>query len=140
MANVLYSKGRQKFLEGSIHWLTDTIKVCFIDTANYTFSDTHEFLSDVIGSPDPRVGTDQTLATKTSTSGVADAADAVFPSVTGASVEAMIIYKDSDASPQDEASCPLIAYLDSAAGLPFTPAGIDQTVVWDNGANKIFKL
>jgi hypothetical protein len=34
----------------------------------------------------------------------------------------------------------LIAYIDSAAGLPFTPAGINQTVVFDNGGNKIFKL
>jgi len=139
MANVLYSKGRQKFLEGSIAWLTDVIKVCLIDTGIYVFSDAHEFLDDVItgGSPsDPTVGPDQTLAGKTSTSGVADATDSVFPAVVGSSVEALVIYKWTG----DAATSPLIAYIDSAAGLPFTPAGVAQTVVWDNGANKIFKL
>lgn len=41
------------------------------------------------------VGTDQTLASKTVTAGVADAADSTFPSVTGASVEAVAIYEDT---------------------------------------------
>jgi hypothetical protein len=56
--------------------------------------------------------------------------------VVGSSVEALVIYKWTG----DAATSPLIAYIDSAAGLPFTPAGVAQTVVWDNGANKIFKL
>lgn len=41
------------------------------------------------------VGTDQTLASKTKTQGVADAADPVFPSVSGASVEAVAFYEDT---------------------------------------------
>ena len=139
MANKLYPKGRQKFLEGSIHWLTDDIRIDLINTALYTYDDAHEFLDDVItgGSPaDPTIGPYQILAGKTSTSGVADATDVVFPSVAGASVEAIVISKWTGNS----ATSPVIAYLDDAAGLPFTPAGINQTVVWDNGANKIFKL
>ena len=139
MANKLYPKGRQKFLEGSIHWLTDDIRIDLIDTLIYTYDDAHEFLDDVItgGSPaDPTVGPYQILAGKTSTSGVADATDVVFPSVVGPSVEAMVVSKWTGNS----ATSPLIAYIDSAAGLPFTPAGINQTVVFDNGGNKIFKL
>jgi hypothetical protein len=34
----------------------------------------------------------------------------------------------------------LIAYIDTATGLPVTPNGANITAVWDNGANKIFKL
>lgn len=42
-----------------------------------------------------RVGSDQTLTSKTITAGVADAADLTFTSVSGASVEALILYKDT---------------------------------------------
>lgn len=35
---------------------------------------------------------------------------------------------------------PLIAFIDTATGLPVTPNGGDITVAWDSGANKIFKL
>ncbi len=34
----------------------------------------------------------------------------------------------------------LIAYIDTATGMPVTPNGGDITIAWDNGANKIFKL
>ena len=48
MANALYDKGRQGFLEGSIDWDTDTIKVVLIDTADYTVNlATHQYLSDI---------------------------------------------------------------------------------------------
>jgi hypothetical protein len=135
MANALYDKGRQKFLEGAINWLTDTIKVLLVDTGLYTVNlATHEFLSDIPAGA--RVGTAQTLASKTSTAGVADAADVTFNTVTGNSVEALVIYKDTGV----EASSPLIAYIDTATGLPIAPNGGNINVVWDNGANKIFKL
>lgn len=132
MANVLYDKGRQAFLEGGIAWLTDTIKVALVDTGTYTFSAAHQFYSSVSGV----VGTPQTLTTKTTTNGVADADDSTFTSVSGASVEALVIYKDTGSA----ATSPLIAYIDTATGLPFTPSGVNQTVVWDSATNKIFKL
>ena len=132
MANTLYDKGRQNFLEGGIAILTDTIKVALVDTGTYTFSQAHEFLSDLTGV----VGTAETLGTKTSTSGVFDAADTTFTSATGATVEALVIYKDTGVA----GTSPLIAYIDTATGLPATPNGGDITVTWDSGANKIFKL
>ena len=33
MANALYGKGRQKFLEGNINWLEDTVRAALIDTS-----------------------------------------------------------------------------------------------------------
>lgn len=133
MANALYDKGRQGFLDGSIDWDTDTIKVVLVDTGTYTVNlSTHQFFSSVSGV----VGSAQTLGSKTVTDGVADAADVTFTAVSGASVEALVIYKDTGSS----ATSNLIAYIDTATGLPVTPNGGDITVVWDNGANKIFKL
>jgi len=137
VANTLYDKGRQRFLEASINWLTDTIKCILVDTGSYTANfTTHEFLSDV--SSGARIGTTSgiTLTSKATTGGAADAADLTFSAVTGASVEALILFKDTGT----EATSPLIAYIDTATGLPITPNGGDIIVTWDNGANRIFKL
>jgi hypothetical protein len=135
MANALYDKGREKFLTGAVSWSSDNIKVVLVDAADYTVNlTTHEFLSDVASGG--RVATSGNLASKTTTAGVADAADVTFTAVTGDQSEALVIYKDTGSA----ATSPLIAYIDTATGLPVTPNGADITVTWDNGSNKIFKL
>lgn len=135
MANALYDKGREKFLTGAVSWSSDNIKTVLVDAADYTVNlTTHEFLSDVASGG--RVATSGNLASKTTTAGVADAADVVFSAVTGDQSEALVIYKDTGSA----ATSPLIAYIDTATGLPVTPNGADVTVTWDNGSNKIFKL
>lgn len=135
MANALYDKGREKFLTGAISWSSDDIKVVLVDAADYTVSiSTHEFLSDITSGG--RVATSGNLSSKTTTAGVADAADVTFSAVTGDVSEALVIYKDTGSA----ATSPLIAYIDTATGLPVTPNGGDITVAWDSGSNKIFKL
>lgn len=135
MANGLYDKGRSKFLDGTISWSSDNIKIVLVDAADYTVSlSTHEFLSDIPSGA--RVATSDNLTTKTSTSGIADADNVTFTAVTGDPSEAIVIYKDTT----NAATSPLIAYIDTATGLPVTPNGGDITITWDNGTNKIFKL
>ncbi len=135
MANALYGLGRKAFLDGDIAILTDDIKVVLVDTNDYTVSiDTHDFLDDVPAGA--RVATSANLGTKTSTLGVFDAADVTFSSVTGDVSEALVIYKDSGVA----STSPLIAYIDTATGLPVTPNGGDITITWDSGSDKIFKL
>ena len=76
MANALYDKGRQGFLDGSIDWDTDAIKVVLLDGADYTPNlATHDNLDDVAAAG--REETSGNLASKTVTDGVADAADVV---------------------------------------------------------------
>ena len=133
MANVLFPKGKEKFLSGSINMVADTIKVALVDTGVYTYSAAHEFYSSVSAAV---IDTPETLAGKSVTDGVFDASDATFTAVTGATVEAVVMYKDTGVA----ATSPLIAYIDTATGLPFTPSGGDETVSWDNGASKIFAL
>jgi hypothetical protein len=96
--------------------------------------DTHEFLSDIASGA--RIATSGNLASKTSTLGVFDAADVTLTAVTGTTVEAVVLYKDTGTA----STSPLIAYIDTATGLPVTPNGGDETITWDNGSNKIFKL
>lgn len=136
MSNALYGKGREHFARGDIVWKAaggDTIKAVLIDTGVYTVNiDGHEFYTDLSGI----VGSAVTLTIADPTLGVCDANDITFSAVTGDSVEALVIYKDSGTP----STSPLLAYIDNATGLPVTPNGGDIAVNWDNGANKIFKL
>ncbi len=135
MANALYDKGRESFLSQNpaVDYDTDTIKVALV-TAGYTANmSTDQYWSSASASV---VGTPATLASKTVTAGVADAADVTFTAVSGSAVTQLVIYKDTGSA----ATSPLIARIDTATGLPVTPNGGDITITWDNGANKIFKL
>ncbi len=135
MANTLYDYARQRFLEGQLNWLTDTIKVYLVDTGAYTPQTAiHQYLADITLSA--RIAGPVTLTSKSTTGGAADAADCTFTSVSGATIEALVIYKDTGS----EATSPVIAYIDTATGLPITPNGGDIIVTWDNGTNKIFKV
>lgn len=135
MANALYDAGREAYLNGDIDWAVDNIKLVLVDTALYTVDlATHNALDDIpVGA---RVATSSNLAGKTSAAGVADANDVTFTGLTGVSVEAMVVYKDTGV----EATSTLIAYIDTATGLPFTPSGGNVTIQWGGAANKIFKL
>jgi len=135
MANALYDLGREGFLDGTIDWDTDNIKVVLVDATDYVVNlATDNDLADIaVGG---RVATSANLSSKTVTAGVADAADVTFSTVTGDESEALVIYQDTGV----EGTSRLIAYIDSATGLPVTPNGGDITVTWDSGANKIFKL
>jgi len=135
MANALFDKARQRFLEGQFNWNTDTIKAVLVDTGTYTVNlSAHEFLSDI--GTGARIATSGAFTGKATAGGAADANDVTFTSVTGASIEAIVLYKDTGT----DATSPLIAFIDTATGLPITPNGGDIIVTWDNGANKIFKL
>jgi hypothetical protein len=137
MANFLYDKGREGFLDGSIDWDTDTIKACLV--RSYTPSQSgHSNLSDVTsGGGGTIVSTASALSSKTVASGVADAADATFSAVAaGAACAHIVIYKDTGTASTSR----LIACIDTATGLPVTPNGGDIVAQWDSGSNRIFKL
>ncbi len=133
MANRLYDLGRESFLKGEISWSGDNIKAVLVDSASYT-PDTavDQFFDDISGV----VATSGNLASKTTTDGIADAADVTFSSVTGNQSEFIVVYQDTGTPSTSR----LIALVDTATGLPVTPNGGDITVQWDTGANKIFKL
>lgn len=135
MANALYDKGREGFLDGSIDWDTNNIKLVLIDEADDTIDlAVDDNLDDrAVAS---RVATSGNFAGKTVTNGVADADDVVLASVSGDPSESIDIYKDTGT----ESTSRLICNIDTATGLPITPNGADITVQWDAGANRIFKL
>lgn len=131
MANALYPKFKEALLQAGVNLSSGTVKVALVDTGTYTYSAAHQYLSSLTGV----VGTAQTLGTKTFTNGVFDAADSTFTAVTGASVEALVLYVDTGTA----ATSPLIAYIDTGVtGLPVTPNGGDINVTWN--ASGIFAL
>lgn len=136
MANALYDSARASYLTAGLNWTSDSIKVSLV--RGYTPNTaTHDFLDDVTVAGGTLVATSVAFTAKTSTAGVADAADVTFTAVSaGAACAHLVIYKDTGVPSTSN----LIAVIDSATNLPITPNGGDITVSWDNGANKIFKL
>jgi hypothetical protein len=139
MANALYDHGREGFLDGSIDWDTDDIKVILVDKdagAGYTLDLANDtYLADVTAAT--IIATSGNLASKTVAAGVADAADLTFSAVgAGYTIDYLIIYQDTG----NAATSRLIGCIDTATGLPYTTSGANVTVAWDNGANRIFKL
>lgn len=137
MANQLYRKGKQKFLQGQIAWELDDIKCVLVDTGVYTpdlFND--EYLSDIPYAS--RVAISPRISGMSAFNGVADADDVVIPNVTGSTFEAIVIFKDT----ANELTSPLIVYIDDTdqITLPVSPTGAPVIIRWSNTANRIFRL
>lgn len=129
MANAVYPKGKQALL-GATDLSSNTIKAVLVDTGTYTYSSSHQYLTDLGSST---TGTALTLSSKTLTDGVFDAADGALgtPSVTA---EAIVIYHDTGTS----STSPLLVYIDTGVGgLPAASGGA-VSVTW-NGSG-IFSI
>jgi hypothetical protein len=133
MASALYDPGREGILDDTIQMSTDDIRVMLV-LSSYTFSAAHKFVAD-LGAVDN--GRSAALGTKSFTSGVFDAADTTLTATAATASKAIVVFKHTGS----DATARLIAYVDTATGLPFTPAaGQTVNVAFDAGANKIFKL
>lgn len=135
MTNALYPKGKEKLITGGTFALgTDTIKAALVSTSYTAAMATDEFYTAISANV---LGTPQTLASKTLTLGVFDAADVTYAAVAGgATALGVVLYKDTGVA----GTSPLLAYIDVITGFPLATNGGDIQVVWDNGAYKIFSL
>ncbi len=133
MPNAIYPKWKEAIMQNSANSsLTGTVRVALVDTGVYTYSAAHQFVSDLGAS---RVGTDQTLGSKTFTDGTFDAADPTFPSVTGPTIEAIVFYIDTGVAGTSR----LVMYMDTGVtNLPATPNGGNIGLVFN--ASGIFRL
>lgn len=133
MANQLYPRAKEAFLNADIDMVQNTIVIALVDTGEYSFDADHQHRSDI---SNVAIIATTTLTNKTTALGVFDADDATFTSVTGANAEALIIFQDTG----NTATSRLIAFIDSATGLPILPNGGDITVAFSSGSNRIFSL
>jgi hypothetical protein len=138
MANAIYPKYKEALIQATANSAltgsgTTGVYVALVDLGTYTYSAAHEFYSSLSGV----VGTDQEIgATKTYANGVFDGADVTFPSVTGNTAEALVIYvKNAGAN----TTWRLVAFIDTGVtGLPVTPNGGNIGITWN--ASGIFAL
>lgn len=125
MANSRYPKFNEALLSGQVNLLTDDVRVILVDSADYTYSGTHQFLSDVPAAA--RVSTSAALTGKTVTNGTFDANDVTLSAVTGDQSEALIIYIHTGT----EGTSRLVLFEDTGVtGLPVTPNSGNIDITW----------
>jgi len=131
--SALYDPGREGFLDGTIDWDTGDIRAMLV-LSTYTFVASHKFLVD-LGAVDN--GRSAALGTKTVVNGVAGAANTSLVATAASACKAIVLFQHTGA----DATARLIAYIDTATGLPFTPAaGQTVNITWGVTADKIFRL
>ena len=139
MANAIYPLWKQSVQVGDVNadidnnTAPDGVYVALIDTGVYTYSAAHQFYSSLSGI----IGTPQRITNPTvSTAGVFDGDDVTYTAVTGATVEALVIYRQNSGA---NTTWRLVAYIDTGVtGLPVTPNGGDISITWN--ASGIFAL
>lgn len=131
MANKVYPRYKSALLGGgaTTNLLTGNVKAVMVDMGAYTYSDTHEFLSDIPSGA--RISISGSFAGKAvSDLGAFSSSNCRWDGVTGASVEAVALFIDTG-SP---ATSRLIAFYDTGVtGLPVTPAGASFNGIPDSG-------
>lgn len=138
MANKSYPKWKQELLKhtsgtelNSAEGATG-VYAALIDTGTYTRNAAHQFYSDLSGI----IGTPQEITSKTQVLGVFDGDNVTFPAVSGATAEAIVLYRRNGGA---NTTWPLIVYIDTGVtGLPVTPNGGDIATTWS--ASGIFAL
>jgi hypothetical protein len=141
MANAAWSSAKEAFLSGALDWDTGTQKAALV--RGYTFNDAHVFVSDLTAAGGTIVSS-VTLTSKTVTGGAAGAANIVFPAgITGAAIPAIVIFQSSAPTGGADVAASaqrLIAYYDSATGLPVVPNSQPITAAVDTGPNRLFRI
>ena len=131
--NALYDSARAAFLGGTLSWTSATIRAVLVDMSLYPARSEDTALATIPLSA--RLAISPAFTGKNVDGGVATAAPITFTAVPG-SAQALVIYSDGGS----DAASPLIAFLDTAVGLPVVANGANITVTWDTGVNGIFKL
>lgn len=139
MANAVYPKFKQSILteadaSNGLDSSSGTTApyVALVDTDTYTYSSSHQFYSSLSGI----VGTDQQITTPTVSNGTFDGDDVTFTAVSGASVEALVIYRKNAGA---NTTWRLVLFEDTGVtGLPVTPNGGNIVVTWN--ASGIFTI
>jgi hypothetical protein len=138
MANAVYPLYKQSILSAdtnvslNVNTTTDGAYCALVDTGTYTYSASHQFYSSLSGV----VGTDQRISTPTVTNGTFDGDDLTYTAVTGASIEALVIYRHNSGA---NTTWRLTLFEDTGVtGLPVTPNGGNIVVTWN--ASGIFTI
>lgn len=121
MSTGVYPKALEGFASAAIDLTSVTVKVTAVTSA-YTYSATHQFLSDLGATT---TSTSTALTSKTVTNGSFGAADSSLPNPSGAFTQ-LVVYVDTGSS----ATSRLLAHYDVTST---TPNGNAIAVPWSGG-------
>jgi hypothetical protein len=130
MANAIYPKWKEEIMQGVARSLLSGsgatgVNCVLVDLGTYTYSAAHEDFDDLSGIVD----SETEIGSKDFTAGVFDGANITYSSVTGDTVEALVLFVENAGASSTHI---LFLYLDtSVTGLPVTPNGGDITVTWN---------
>jgi hypothetical protein len=131
----IYPLAREGFLTGQINWASNTIVTHLVD-GTYVYDEAHQFQSNLTGI----IATSAAMTNKTSTGGVADADDVIFPAVAAGPDIAGVVVAVSTGNP---ATSRLILHVNTdtaSQAILVERDGSDVRVTWSNGPLKIFRL
>lgn len=141
MANTIFTRFFERVASGNLNWASAVVR-CLLErsTSTYSVNKDHDYVSDLTGLVEVSVASyaRQTLGSCAVNVDDAndrvelDCADISFGSLeTGQTAKALIFYVQTggnDSSPSDD---PLVAYMDTATGLPATLGGGTFSVTID---------
>jgi hypothetical protein len=138
VADAFYDQYRNSISGLQVHTFadldTDDIRIVMYDEGADALNLADQDLADIASAARISVSSAITSVTiGTIAVGTFDHADVTFTSVTGASVESLTYYKHTGT----DSTSPLIANIDSATGLPFTPSG--GNVIWVPNASGVWR-
>jgi hypothetical protein len=137
MANAVYSRAKQAFLEGDLDLTGQELKVLFVNKSLYTpnFS-TNQYVSDIPSSA--IVFRTSNIVDTTAQNGIFDAADILIDPYPGTGFGAIVVYQVGSSDTNSR----LIFFIDESEGLPF--AGVNEPLLlslqWNNESGKILSL
>ncbi|HRQ65875.1 MAG TPA: hypothetical protein PKZ76_13610 [Xanthomonadaceae bacterium] len=109
---------------GDVDWIADDIRAVLVRGSLYAFLASDQFLADI---PAGARAADVALTGRDEIAGAVFADDATWPTVpVGDDVTAVVIYAETE----DEATSPLLLWLDELDGLPRPTGGTDITLTW----------
>ena len=132
MANSMYSKGREAFLEGDFDALSATIALSLVTTGYTPNLATDQYYNIISGGN--IVAGPVTLTSVTGSAGTLSAANTSFSSVSGSTASYLVLFQNTGTS----STSALIGLIDTASGLPVTPNGGTIVVAWASG--QVFTL
>lgn len=133
MATFMYNSARQKFANKQLDWDDgSTVKAAFVGGA-YSPLRTHSFVSDLTSV----VARSGALTNKVNTSGICKGDIPEFTALlSGTQVVGLVIYIDTG----DDATSQLLYYSSDGPGFPFTPAGLNYFVGYDQANGGFFEV
>jgi len=126
MANALFTLTKNTYLGAGtrIDHDADNFRIIFVDHGTDTpVPATDQWLSDILAGA--RIGESANLTTPAVSAGAYDTDDVTVTAVSGNQFESVVLFKETGV----EGTSDLVAFYDTATGLPFTPSGGDITVV-----------